>query len=70
MKSIKTVSFWVDNHLKQLPFSKDALQQYLNSEPIGANVLTANGELYATTDTPGYCDGEITISRNELLRML
>lgn len=69
-RELLTVSIWKGHINTTKPVTKETLTEYLeNSDMRAKNVLTQSGNLYSTFDTPGYCDGEITISREKLTNL-
>ncbi len=71
-REIERIRIWIGNKLETLPYSRQNLKSLIdkfNSEKYDHIVITDNGALYVTNDTPGYADGDKTVEIKELQRL-
>jgi hypothetical protein len=67
-REVKTVSFWKDNRYVKTEITPQSITDFLGYKKDTYQIIvTENGNIYATDETPGYCDGEKTATLKSLM---
>ena len=74
--NIESVGYWNKSNGSVGFITKDATNESLESFLSAYNgkgwnyIVTQKGSLYCTPDTPGYCDGEKTVTPNRIIEAM